>query len=279
MSNSQLVESTVQLQNQISLVNKIELEAQVSTAKFYPRNIQQAIANTLTTATLSLDIAQSCIYAKPVDKKIINGPSVRLAEIFLGEWGNIKGGTRVLPAESKTITGEAVIWDLEKNINFVVQKTRRITTSDGRRYGESMIETTGNAAAAIAKRDAIFTVIPRAVIFKVYDQIKEFIEKNGLESKPGADPKVLLLENIKKGVAFFEAFGILEANLLNILNKRSLSELDHDDYITMLGIKNGLKDKTLTKQDLMSDDPVEGVDPALTKGDQLRIKMKQKGDY
>lgn len=265
-----LIESKVNQQQQVSLVDKVELETQVSTAKFYPRNIKQAIENVLTTATLNKEIAESCIYAKPVDGKIINGPSVRLAEIFLGEWGNIKGGTRVLPATANMVTGEAVIWDLQNNTNYVVQKNRRITTKTGARYGESMIETTGNAAASIAKRDAVFTIVPRAIVYDVYEKIKIYIATG-----KGSDNNSVA-ENIKKGIAYFETIGIPAPNLLNALNKAKIDDLGQEDYISMQGLRNGIKEGYITKEELLNDDPIEGTDPALSKGDQLKKKMALK---
>ena len=73
-----------------------EYDIQISTAKRYPRDIVKVMAEAESMATRTLKIAQNCFYTLPRAGKDIEGPSIRLAEIFMSSWGNFKAGAESL---------------------------------------------------------------------------------------------------------------------------------------------------------------------------------------
>lgn len=150
-----------------------EVEAQLDAAHKYRRSIQRFTRDTLSLATITQDVAESCLYAVPRDGKMIAGPSVRLAEIAASCYGNMHVAARIVDVTDKEVVAQGVVWDLEKNLRVSVETRRRITKKSGARYSDDMITTTGNAAASIALRNAIFRVIPRALIGPIYDQVKK----------------------------------------------------------------------------------------------------------
>ena len=157
----------------VSAIVKSEVEAQLDAAHKYPRSIKKFLDDAITLATFTIEIAESCIYALPRDGKTITGPSIRLAEICASAYGNLHVGARVVGAEDKEVVAQGVAWDLEKNLRVTIEKRRRITSKTGKRFNDDMITVTGNAAASIGLRDAIFRTIPRAYVNAVYDRARE----------------------------------------------------------------------------------------------------------
>ncbi len=149
-----------------------ETDIQVSTAKRYPRNLKSAINLATSMATLDEATAESCMYALPRAGKTIEGPSIRLAEIFASAWGNLRIEARIIEQTDKWIVARGVCWDLETNNAIALTVQRRITGQGGAKFSEDMIAVTANAASAIARRNAIFATVPRAYVNKIYDECK-----------------------------------------------------------------------------------------------------------
>ena len=120
-------------------------------------------------ATLTQETAAACLYVLPRkdrDGKPVQivGPSVRLAEICASAWGNIDFGSRIGREEQAYVIAQGFAFDLQTNTRCTFEVRRRITTREGRRYSEDLIQQTVNAAQSIALRNAIFRVIPRALV-------------------------------------------------------------------------------------------------------------------
>jgi hypothetical protein len=154
-------------------IAKSEVEAQLDAAHKYPRSVKRFLTEAVTLATYNREIAGACMYAVPRGGKIIEGPSVRLAEICIAAYGNLHVGARVVGAEDKEVVSQGVCWDLEKNNRVTIEKRRKITDRNGNRFNEDMINVTGNAAASIALRDAAFRIIPRTYVNLVYESAKK----------------------------------------------------------------------------------------------------------
>lgn len=150
-----------------------EVDMQISTAKRYPRDITRFLKQAETLATISDDIAASCFYKLKRSGKDIEGPSVRFAEIVATAWGNIRIDARTVNEDARFVYAEGVAWDLERNNAIRFGTRRRITTKNGDRYSDDMIATTANAAAAIALRNCVFRVVPKAFWEPVYEKAKE----------------------------------------------------------------------------------------------------------
>jgi hypothetical protein len=93
-----------------------EVDTQITTAKRFPRNLHTFKQQALAMATFDEETASGCFYALRRDQKPIEGPSIRLAEIVLSAWGNIRADAKVIAVGEKDLTAEAMTWDLEKNV-------------------------------------------------------------------------------------------------------------------------------------------------------------------
>lgn len=157
----------------IGAIERAQVDMQITTARKFPRELSKVKARMLSFATLDEETAASCFYTLPARKggndKPIQGPSVRMAEIALASYQHVKAGSRIVGDDGKFITAQAVVHDLENNVAVSIEVRRRVTTKEGRRFGDDMIAVTGNAACSIALRNAVFRVVPRALISPVYE--------------------------------------------------------------------------------------------------------------
>jgi hypothetical protein len=130
-------------------------------------------------------IAQSTYYKLPRGGKNIEGPSIRLAEILAVAWKNLYFGSRTKEEADQYIVAEGYCYDLENNIGVVREVRRRITDKEGKRFNEDMVNLTANAAGAIAMRNAILAIIPRAFADDIFAKAKEVAlgKEKGLETR------------------------------------------------------------------------------------------------
>ena len=214
-----------------------EVAAQVDTAHKYPRSVSRFTKAALAMATLTEEVAQSCIYSLPRGGKPITGPSIRLAEICASAWGNLHMGARVLGHDAIQIVAQGAVWDLERNTRVTIEVRRRITGKDGKTFSDDMIIVTGNAASSIALRNAIFRVIPKAYVDVIYDHVR----------KVAVGDAMTLAERRGKVVDKLAKMGADLQRVLAALGRAAIDDVNLDDLETLIGfgtaIKNG--DKTV----------------------------------
>lgn len=160
-------------------ITRAEIDIQVATAKRFPRSIARVKADMIAMATLDEETAESCYYSlKRTGEggdKPIQGPSIRLAEIALSCFGNVRAGTRTAgeTEDGRFVREIGFCHDVQNNVAVAREVKRRITKRDGRRFGDDMIGVTMAAAGSIALRNAILTVVPRALVRPAYLKAKE----------------------------------------------------------------------------------------------------------
>lgn len=215
----------------VSAMVKSEVEAQLDAAHRYPRQVRRFLNEAMSLATLDQEIAMSCIYSLPRGGKPITGPSIRLAEICASAYGNLHVGARVVAIEEKEVVAQGVTWDLEKNLRATIEVRRRITKKDGKRFDDDMITVTGNAAASIGLRNAIFRVIPKAYVNMVYEKAKEVAM--GKASTLGAKRQTVIERLVKMGA--------LQDRILAKIGRPTIEEVTLDDLELLIGIGTAIK--------------------------------------
>src|SRR5262245_41350484 len=110
-------------------LQRAEIDVQIATAKKYPRHIATVKQSMLGFATLDEETARGCFYTLPRGGKAIQGPSVRLAEIAVSCYKNIRVASRIIESvtdgSSPHVTVQAVCTDIENNITVAIEKRRR----------------------------------------------------------------------------------------------------------------------------------------------------------
>lgn len=241
---------TLQVQNvqgiiQLDAVERANVDSQVATAKQYPRDIRRAVNNSVAMATMDYNTAQSCGYALPRGGKPITGPSVHLAKLIVSNWGNIRAEAKVVQVTDKQVISRGTCWDLENNVATAIEVRRSIVGRNGQRFNDDMITVTGNAANSIAYRNAVFSVIPKAVTDKVYQAAQHLITGDLSDEEK-------VVARRKKCIDFFkEEYGISEEEVVALCGKQTVNQIKSDQIALLLGITQSLKDGDTTIEELM----------------------------
>jgi hypothetical protein len=227
-------------QTSLQQITSAEVDMQVATAKRFPRSIKEFKQETKSIALRTPQIAQSCFYVLPRAGKRIEGPSIRLAEIVAGTWGNLRCETRVINVGEKTITAQATAWDMQRNVLVRCETSRRITDKKGKRYSDDMVVTTGNAASSIALRNAIFRVVPLSYVDEIYHECKQVAVGNG----GGID------QAKQDWLAHFGRMGIESERVFEMLGKAGVEDIGVDDISTLQGLNTALREGQTTLEEV-----------------------------
>lgn len=224
----------------IYLMTKAEVDMQISTAKAFPRSKAAFMEDALSMATLNEDIAQSCTYSLPRGGKALEGPSVRLAEIITSAWGNSRSGARVIDNDGKTVTAQGIFHDLEKNVCITIEVKKKITDKHGKAFSEDMQVVTGNAACAVAFRNAVFKGVPAALVQSIYEQVKQVAKGTAATLK----------DRRTKAVSWFNEQGVKDSQLCEVLGIKKVDDIDLDKLSILNGMRSALKNGETTVKEM-----------------------------
>lgn len=246
----------------IQAVNRAEIDIQVATAKQYPRDINHTLNKIATYATMDKETAEDCFYVlrrkgSNGQDSVIEGLSVRMAEIIAGCWGNIRVQTRIVGNDGKMITAQAICHDLETNFAVSKEVKRRITDRNGRTFSEDMQVVTGNAAASIAFRNAVLAVIPKAVTKKVVNEVKQVAIGQAIDLETA---RTNCLQNFAKA-------GVTEQMILDYLGINSIADIDKEAIFELRATWTAIKEGTTTVQESF-------IAPALEAKKEAKAKKK-----
>lgn len=223
----------------LTAINRAEVDIQIATAKQYPRDLSRVLNQIKTYATMDMETAEDCFYALRRSGSVIEGVSVRLAEIIAGAWGNLRVQSRIIGNDGRTITCQGVCHDLETNLAVSVEVKRRITDKSGHTFSDDMQVVTGNAGCAIAFRNAVLKVVPKAVTKKVIDEIKEVALGKSID----------LETRRQRMVSYFTQIGVTQSELLTYCGVKSIEQIDNQIVFELRGLANAIKEGTTTIQE------------------------------
>lgn len=249
----------IQLTESESIV-RVEIDSQIATAKKYPRDIVAIINTVHQLATLDVETAKACFYALPRKEKqtdgsyktkIIEGESIRFAELVMSNWGNLRISDPVIKINEidKSVTVTIMAGDLEKNIALPGVAVRKFYNFEGSK------ELAIANAISVATRNAILRIIPKGLFKKTTDAIKEVIKND--QSKP-------IAERIKAAIKFFASKGIKENDLLELIEVKSISEITKEHLVIFEGFATAINEGesiesilSKKKSGINSDEPIE----------------------
>ena len=272
---AQVAQGDAQSVIQMDAIEKANVDVQVSTAKQFPRNVTRAIQNSIVMATIDPDTAQMMRYALPRGGKPITGPSVHLAKLIVSNWGNMRAEAKVVQITDSQVVSRGTCWDLENNVATAIEVRRNIKNKNGQRFSDDMITVVGNAANSIAFRNAVFSVIPKAVTDKVYKAAQECITGD-------LSDEAKLLQKRTNCLKFFnDEYGITEEEVIKLCGKQTVNQIKAEEIALMLGIYQSLKDGDTTVEEVMEpirkekkkDNMAAAAAEAATQG-----KVKKNGD-
>lgn len=238
----------------VESMTRAEVDMQISTAKRFPRNLQKVKTLIMSDATMDPETAASCFYVVPRGGKSVRGPSIGLAKMALGRYGNCAAGARVVnvvtTGDNPHVVVQGVVIDYENNVRVQVEKTRAIHTKkkgDGTRAPVSQddIMLTCNAGQSFALRDAILTVIPPAIIKPVMEQAMKVAAGNATS----------LNDTRAKLVEAFQKLGVHQKMILDYFGYTKIDEITVDDVADLRSKFSAIKE---------DGDPIEEQFPSKT---------------
>lgn len=222
----------------VAVLNKSEIDQQVATAHQFPRSIQKFHDESMAMVTLTEAIAGDCIYSLPRDGKVIEGPSVRFAEIVFSAWNNCRAGSRVIEEGAEFVTAQGAFYDLERNVAITAEIKRRITDRAGRRYKPDMIAMTANAACSVALRNAIIKGIPKAFWNDVYEKARQIVK---------GDVKTLVNRRAD-AMKVFQGYGIKPERIFESLGVAGVDDITTDHLVILHGVRTAIKEGETTPE-------------------------------
>lgn len=224
----------------IQAIDRAEVDVQIATAKQYPRDVAKVLNTIRTYGQMDMETAQECFYSLSRGANPIEGLSVRFAEIVAGAWGNLRVATRIIGNDGKTVTAQGIAHDLETNLAVSVEVKRRITDKYGKTFSEDMQVVTGNAASAIAFRNAVLKVVPKAVTKRVTDEIKEVALGSTID-----------IETRRKNmVEYMKRLKITEEQILFFCGVSTVENIDNQMLFNLRGAINAINEGSSSVEEI-----------------------------
>jgi hypothetical protein len=236
----------------LQAINRAEIDIQISTAKQYPRDLQQVLNKIATYATMDKETAEDCFYVLRREgangqSSVIEGLSVRMAEIIASSWGNLRVQSRIIGNDGKMITAQAICHDLETNVAVSKEVKRRITNKYGKTYSEDMQVVTGNAASSIAFRNAVLAVIPKAVTKRIINEVKKVALGQSID-----------LEQSRQNVlAYFRKLGVTNEQIFHYLGIKTIEQIDKQMIFELRATANAISEGTTSVKETFIDPAIE----------------------
>jgi hypothetical protein len=214
-----------------------EVQAAFIIAKRYPRDVNIAYTRIIESCKRQ-SLAEQALYAYPRGKEIVEGPSIRLAEVLAQCWGNLDWGLRELAQTEGQSEVEAFCIDLETNtrrsVTFAVPHVRYSKERGRQRLGDDprdTYEVVANQGARRA-RACVLAVIPGDIVDAAVEQIRETLEKGGGEP---------LADRIRKMAAYFHEIGVTVEALEKFLGHK-LEATVETELVRLKAVAKSIKD-------------------------------------
>lgn len=243
----------------LATIERAHLEMLIEMSHRYPRTITAFRAAVRSMATVDAETASSCFYTLPARKsqdgkknEPIQGPSIRFMEFARLAFGGIDCSSEIVGDDGRWISARAVVFDAQTGNRESQTVRRRITTKTGSRYSEDMIQVTGMAAMALARRNALRAIIPWALIKPVLDECK----------KMAAGDEKTLTDRRAAAVASCAKAGVNVARLCAALDVAGVDDIDVNALISLRGIWTAIQDGDSTVEEAFPDPAVKAAEDA-----------------
>lgn len=232
----------------LQAINRAEVDIQIATAKQYPRDLTRVLNKIATYAKMDKETAEDCFYVlrrkdKDGNDSLIEGLSIRMAEIIASAWGNLRIQTRIVGNDGRMITAQAICHDLESNVAVSKEVSRSIVTKKGYTFSQDMQIVTGNAASSIAFRNAVLSVIPKAITKKIINEVKAVAMGQTIDIE----------ESRRRVMAYYAKAGVKAEQLLRYLGVKTVDEIDQQMIFELRALRNAIEEGTTSVKETFID--------------------------
>ena len=235
--SGELVSVESSINQALQQITKAQIDQQVATAHAYPRSIDRFQKNATKMVGLNEETAASCIYSRPVGGgKFAEGMSIRMAEIVGNCYGNLRVQTFIVEMTPRYVKARGEAHDLETNFASSAEVIESTVDKHNNPYSERMRIVVAKAALAKARRDAIFSVVPRALCVGLE-----------LEARRVAIGDSVTFEKRRgQAVAWIKSLGIDPARAFAALGINGEADIGIEHLATLTGIKTAIKEGDAT---------------------------------
>jgi hypothetical protein len=245
-----------------------QVQAAVMMAKKYPRDRFTGFKNIMDDCE-RYNLAKAAVYSFPRGETTVTGPSIRLAEVCVRNWGNMDCGIRELSRDAEKSVCEAYAWDLETNSRstriFEVPHIRATRKGSYRLTDpRDIYENVANQGAR-RLRACILQAIPGDVVDKAVAKCKETVTKKS--GKP-------LVDRIQDMIVSFSRLGVSKAHIEKRL-QHPVDTLTEEEMFDFLTIYNTIGDNHAKRSDFFDIAETEPTERTGVLEEKIR-KVKEK---
>lgn len=219
-----------------------EVDIQIATAHRFPRSLATFQKRAKDMVSIDEETAESCIYRRPVGKgqdgkqKIAEGLSIRMAEIVAACYGNFRYAAQIVEQTDRRVIARGMAHDLETNVSGSSECIEGTVTKQGFPYSEGQRNVVAKACLAKARRDAVFTVIPRALCKNIEAEARRIITGS---QKP-------LSQRIEAAMGWLAKIAVEPERVWAVLGIKGPAEIGNEEILTLVGLRTALKDGDIT---------------------------------
>jgi hypothetical protein len=233
----------------VTYLEKAAVDVQVATAKAYPRDRQKAMQAIVAEAMMD---SESMVYTlryrdrESGETKVVKGPSIRLAEIIMQNWGNLRVWATVIESRPEYIRARGSAWDVQTNAWGNEEVIVPTLDRHGKPLHDRLRIIYQQVAISKALRNAILRVIPRSVVNTVMQAI---------ERQQPVTPKAIA------GIRdWLRRVGVSEATACRVVGAQSLDNLTPAQLSTLRGIYAAIRDGEMTVEEAFATEGPEEAD-------------------
>lgn len=231
--------------NAIMAIEKAEIDMQIATARKYPRSLEVFKKRALEMVSLDEETAESCIYRRPVGldpdtgkQKVVEGESIRLAEIVAACYGNCRSGSMIIEMTPRYVKARGFAHDLETNNANTSEVVESTVNKKGMPYSERQRAVVAKVALAKAQRDAIFKIIPKALCRPIREQARK-VAIGSAETLNLRRQKAL---DWAKSLKIFDK-PLDMARVFYVLGVKGADDIGLDELETLTGLRTAVRDE------------------------------------
>ena len=218
-----------------------EVQAAFVIAQRFPRDEAAAFSRIMKSCDRPF-LAEQAMYAYPKGGKVINGPSIRLAEVLLQNWQNCEAGIKELSQSNGVSVAEAFAIDYQTNTR--ISKTFHVPHTIGTKSGPKKLTDPRDIYELVANQGArrmracILSIIPGDIAEAAVERSKQTLVK-------GKEP---IADRIRKLVMAFDEVGVKVEHIEKRLGHK-LDATIPEEIVTLGSIFKSIRDGMAGRED------------------------------
>jgi hypothetical protein len=246
-----------------------QIQACMIMAKRDPRNENQAYIDIIE-ACKRHTLADQAVYAFPRGGKLVNGPTIRLAEVLAQKYGNVHIEITILKQDADQTEAVATAIDMQSNYvvsqGFIVPHVRSTKETKKKLTDERDIRELVQNIGSRVLRGCILRVIPGDITEAALAQCKKTQESSDVPVK----------EQIRNMVKAFDELGIKVEHLEKRLG-HNLDATISAEIVTLKGIYKSIKDGMADREDFFDISKERAADTKANLDAMLKDKKAPEG--